>query len=411
MRDEPCFVIVGASLAGAKAAETLRAEGFEGRVVLVGEEEARPYERPPLSKDYLRGEAGRDKVYVHDASFYDAHEIELRLGTSASALDLDGREVVLSGDERLGFDALLLATGAAPRRLPVPGADLPGIHYLRDLADADALREAIRAAERVVVVGAGWIGCEVAASARQMGAPVTMLDVAALPLERVLGPELGRFYRDLHASHGVDLRLSTGVEEVVGTRHAEGVRLSGGDVVRGDVVVVGVGVAPRTELARSAGLAVDNGILTDEHLATAATGVFAAGDVANAWHPVLDRRVRLEHWSSALHQGPAAALGMLGRHAPYTRLPYFFSDQYDVGMEYSGLARDWDEVLVRGEMSDGAFIAFYLKDGRVAAGMNVNVWDVADDIAALVASGQPVARDALADPSVELASLVQATSP
>jgi 3-phenylpropionate/trans-cinnamate dioxygenase ferredoxin reductase subunit len=406
MTDARRFVIVGASLAGAKAAETLRSEGFEGSVVLLGEEPVRPYERPPLSKGYLQGNAGLEKVFVHDEGYYDDNEIELHLSSPVRNLDTARREVVLESDERIGYDAVLLATGSAPRRLSVPGAGLDGVHYLRDLADADRLRSAIGGAGRVAVIGAGWIGCEVAASARQLGAEVAMVETGWLPLERVLGRELGRFYRDVHADHGVELHFGAGIEALSGADGVEEVVLTDGTVVEADVVVVGIGVVPRVEIAEAAGLRIDNGILTDEHLATSVSGVFAAGDVASAWHPLLARRIRLEHWSSALNQGPAAAKNMLGTPTPYERIPYFFSDQYDVGMEYSGYATDWDEVVFRGDPAGGEFIAFWLKDGRLAAGMNVNVWDVAGPIAALVAAQRHVDVARLVDPGVELASLV-----
>jgi 3-phenylpropionate/trans-cinnamate dioxygenase ferredoxin reductase component len=406
--DQRVFVIVGASLAGAKAAETLRAEGFAGRVVLIGEERVRPYERPPLSKDYLRGEATADVAFVHDDGFYDEQNIELRLSTAVRALDPAANEVILDSGEHLGYDTLLLTPGAAPRRLTVPGANLESVRYLRTMADSDRLRAAITAANRMVVIGAGWIGCEVTASARQMGADVALVEVAELPLKRVLGPELGGFYRDVHRDHGVELHLGIGVSELRGTGQVEAVVLADGTVLPADLVVVGVGVTPRTELAEPAGLAIDNGVLADEWLATSEPNVFAAGDVANAWHPILQRRIRLEHWSSALNQGPAAARNMLGIKTSYERIPYFFSDQYDIGMEYSGLATEWDRVMFRGDPATREFIAFWLKDGRVAAGMNVNVWDVADQIANLVASKQTVDPKALADPEVELASLAQA---
>jgi 3-phenylpropionate/trans-cinnamate dioxygenase ferredoxin reductase subunit len=405
MTDDRGFVIIGASLAGAKAAQALREEGFDGRVVLIGEEPVRPYERPPLSKDYLQGKAEADAAFVHDPGYYARHDIELRLSTRVRGLEPRDRQVVLASGERLGYDAVLLATGAAPRRLRIPGAGLAGVHYLRDLADAERLRAAITAAGRVVVIGAGWIGCEVAASARQLGADVAVVGLGRLPLERVLGPELGRFYRDVHADHGVRLRLGVGVEALRGGDRVEEVRLADGTALPADVVVVGVGVAPRVELAEAAGLALDNGVVTDQYLAASEAGVFAAGDVASAWHPVLARRIRLEHWSSALNQGPAAARNMLGRRVPYEQIPYFYSDQYDIGMEYSGHAPDWDRVVFRGDPASREFIAFWLKDGRVAAGMNVNVWDVADPIAALVAAGRRVEESRLLDPDVELATL------
>ena len=400
-------VIVGASLAGAKAAETLRTEGFDGGVVLVGEEPVRPYERPPLSKDLLRGDVGAEKAYVHDAGFYSENGIDLRLSCPVESIDVGARRVVLSGGEQMPYDSLLLATGAAPRRLSLPGADRTGIHYLRTLADAEGLAAATRSAGRVAVIGAGWIGSEVAASARQMGAEVSMVEPAPLPLVRVLGPELGAVYRDIHADHGVDLHLGVGLKELRGSASGavEEVVLADGTVIAADVVVVGVGVSPRVELAEAAGLELDNGVVTDQFLAASAPGVYAAGDVASAWHPVLERRVRLEHWSSALNQGPVAARNILGRSVPYEKLPYFFSDQYDVGMEYTGLATDWDEVLFRGDPATREFIAFWLKDGRVQAGMNVNVWDVTDAIGELVRSRRPVDRARLADPDAELAAV------
>lgn len=411
MTDEHTILIVGASLAGAKAAEALRTEGFTGRVVLCGEEAERPYERPPLSKGYLRGEEGSDKVFVHDETFYDSAGIELRLSCRVEAIESAERQVVFADGERIGYHQLLLTTGAAPRRLRLSGADLAGVHYLRNIGDSDLLREAIGAAGRIVVIGGGWIGCEVAASARELGAEVAVVEVSELPLERVLGPELGAFYRDVHADAGVDLHLGIGVEALRGSGAVEEVILADGTALAAPVVAVGVGVSPRTELAEAAGLKLDNGVVTDEYLATSVPGIYAAGDVAAAWHPVLQRRIRLEHWSSALNQGPVAAANMAADISgakdkqPYTKIPYFFSDQYDVGMEYSGLATSWDQVVYRGDPATRQFIAFWLAEGRLEAGMNVNVWDVAGPIADIVASRQPVNARKLADPGVDLAQL------
>lgn len=407
MGDGRTFVIVGASLAGAKAAETLRAEGFDGRLVLVGEESVRPYERPPLSKQYLRNEPGGHPLFVHDENYYAAQGIELLLSTRATEVDTAERRVVFGSGERIGYDALLLATGAVPRRLTVPGAELDGVHYLRSLADAEHLQEVIRRAERIVVIGGGWIGCELAASIREMGTEVAVVERGKLPLQRILGAELGRFYRDLHADHGVDLHLDVAVAELRGATRVEEVVLTNDRVLAADAVVVGVGVKPRVELAEVAGLAVDNGILTDEHLATDVEGIFAAGDVANAWHPRLGHRLRLEHWSSALNQGPAAARNMLGLTTVYDRVPFFFSDQYDVGMEYSGHASPSDQIVLRGDLASRQFIAFWLRDGRLTAGMNVNIWDVRDSIAALVAGQQRLDPAALADPDVDLARMAK----
>jgi 3-phenylpropionate/trans-cinnamate dioxygenase ferredoxin reductase subunit len=397
-------VIVGAALAGAKAAETLREEGFDGRVVLLGAEDERPYERPPLSKDYLRGETEREGPYVHPREFYDEKDIELRIGLSVTALDLAAREVVID-QERLAFTRLLLATGAEPRRIPVPGADLEGVHYLRSFGDSDDLRRAIEASSRVAVIGAGWIGAEVAASARQKGLEVTLIEQLDVPLERVLGREVGEVYGAIHREQGVELLTGTAVEAIEGAGRAERVRLKGGTTVDCDFVVVGIGVTPRMALAEAAGLEIGDGIHVDERLKTSDDGVFAAGDVAGAWHPFFQQRLRVEHWHNALEQGPAAARSMLGTGEPYDKVPYFFSDQYDVGMEYAGHAADWDEVVFRGDVDGREFIAFWVKDGRVLAGMNVNVWDVTDDIQALIRSRAQVDRDRLKDPDTELASL------
>jgi 3-phenylpropionate/trans-cinnamate dioxygenase ferredoxin reductase subunit len=408
MTSDRTFVIVGASLTGAKAAETLRAEGFDERVVLVGAEDERPYERPPLSKDYLRGEAERETVYVHPEGFYSDHDIELRLGRTAVSVDVAGSEVALDDGERLRYDRLLLATGAEPRRLSIPGGDLDGVLYLRSVADCDALRGRLDRGGTVVVIGAGWIGAEVAASARQRGLDVTVIEPLTVPLERVLGTEVGAVYRDIHVDHGVHMLLGTGVEAFEGGTAVERVRTSDGRELECDFVVVGVGVQPRIGLAAQAGLAVDNGILVDEHLQTSAPGVFAAGDVANAHHPFYGERIRVEHWANALHQGPLAARAMLGHADVYHRLPYFFSDQYDVGMEYAGFARRWDRMIFRGDPATREFIAFWLTGDRVVAGMNVNVWDVIDPIQRLIGERVAVDDRRLADPDVPLAELVPA---
>jgi 3-phenylpropionate/trans-cinnamate dioxygenase ferredoxin reductase component len=403
--DTQTFAVVGASLAGAKAAQTLREEGFDGRVVLIGAEPERPYERPPLSKEYLRGDAERDAVFVHGTSFYADNEIELRLGESVIDVDPDHRELALDSGERLTFDRLLLATGAEPRRLRIPGSELQGVHYLRTLVDSDALRERVDAGGTLVVVGAGWIGAEVAASARQRGVEVTVIDPLSVPLERVLGAEVGAVYRDIHVDHGVEMLLGDGIVSFEGDGAVERVRTETGRMIDCAAVVVGVGAIPRTQLAAAAGLAVENGILVDGRLQTGVPGIFAAGDVADHLHPRLGR-LRVEHWDNALHQGPAAARGMLGSAEPYARLPYFFSDQYDVGMEYAGHATIWDRVVFRGDPASREFIAFWLAGGRVLAGMNVNVWDVTEPIQALIRSGRPIDERRLADPDVPLTDLI-----
>ncbi len=403
------FVIVGASLTGAKAAEALREEGFDGRVVLVGAEAERPYERPPLSKDYVRGEADH-RPYVHDESFYSDNDIELRTSTPAERIDPGAGELALAGGETLRFDRLLLATGAEPRRLPVAGADLDGVLYLRTIEDSEAIRGRIEAGGRGVTIGAGWIGAEVAASARQRGCEVTILESAQLPLERVLGPELGAIYRDVHTDYGVEFVGGASIEAIEGDGQVAAVRLAGNRRVAADFVVVGVGVAPRVDLAAAAGLKVENGIVVDEQLRTSADNVYAAGDVANAHHPFYDARIRVEHWANALNQGPAAARNMMGRGEAYDRIPYFFSDQYALGMEYSGHARRWDEVVFRGDPKSREFVAFWLEDERVVAGMNVNVWDVNEHIQALIRGRRPIDRARLTDPDHALTELIDAES-
>lgn len=411
---ERTFIIVGASLAGAKAAEALRELGFGGRVVLIGSEPERPYARPPLSKDYLSGTVGLEKVYVHAEDFYESHDIELRTATIVERIDPASSEVVLTGGERLRYNRLLLTTGAEPRRLSIPGADLDGIYYLRSLSDSERLRERIAQGRRLVVIGAGWIGCEVAATARQAGLEVTVIDPHSVPLEPVLGAEVGAIYRDIHTDHGVEMLMDTGVEALEGDYRVERVRTSHGRVIDCDFVVAGIGATPRTALAAGTRIVVDNGIVTDEYLQTAVEGIFAAGDVANARHPLLGQ-LRVEHWANALHQGPAAARNMLGYADPddrvldhpvaYDLVPYFYSDQYDVGMEYSGHATDWDEVVFRGDVAKREFIAFWLKDERIQAGMNVNVWDVTDQIQALIRSRLRIDRDRLADAGTALTDL------
>jgi 3-phenylpropionate/trans-cinnamate dioxygenase ferredoxin reductase subunit len=421
MTDERTFVIVGASLAGAKAAEALRTEGFTGRVVLVGAEADRPYERPPLSKGYLRGKEPRDKAFVHDATWYAEHDIELRLGVEATGVDPASHVVTVDNLEPMHYDKLLLATGSRVRTLDVPGSDNRGIHYLRTMTQSETLRAGLREGAQVLVVGAGWIGLEVAAAAREQGATVTIVEVDELPLRRVLGDEVAAFYRDVHVAHGVTFRFGTGLNEFGGAAgqvtHAV---LSDGTEVPADVVVVGVGILPNVDLAAAAGLQVDNGVVTDERLRTSDPDIYAAGDVASFRHPMIGTRIRVEHWANALNSGPAAARSMLGQDAAYDRVPYFYTDQYQsapsIGMEYSGYVAPggYDRVVFRGSTAiDGGsnpeFIAFWTQEGRVLAGMNVNVWDVTDGIQALVRAGYAgtaVDPNRLADPAVPLGDLV-----
>jgi 3-phenylpropionate/trans-cinnamate dioxygenase ferredoxin reductase subunit len=412
------FVIVGGGLAGAKAAETLRAEGFDGRIVLIGDETERPYERPPLSKEYLLGTAARDKAFVHDASWYGQNSIDLLLGVRATGLDAAKRTLTLDGFEPLVYDKMLLATGSRPRRLDIPGSDLTGVRYLRTLPDADNLLDSLKGGARVVIIGAGWIGLETAAAARTHGAHATVIETMALPLQRVLGDEVATIYANLHRAHDVDLRFSSGVAEFVGAGGSlRGVRLIEGTELPADVAIVGIGIVPNTELASAAGITVDNGVVTDATLRTSDPAVYACGDVANSYNPLIGARVRVEHWANALNGGPAAAKAMLGQDMTYDRVPYFYSDQYDLGMEYSGCVETggYDQVVFRGstDIVDGKapeFLAFWVSGGRVLAGMNANVWDVQDDIQRLVRAGyggKAVDLAKLADSTVALGDLLQ----
>ncbi len=398
------IAVIGASLAGAKAAEAARESGFDGRIALIGEENEAPYERPPLSKAVLRGEKGSDTPRVHPEGFYATHGIEL-IPSRVDAVDLPSRRVRLEGGEAIAFDTAVLATGATPRRLTVPGADLAGVRYLRTLDDAVQLRDAIRGATRVAVIGAGWIGSEVAASARQMGADVVLIDPAPAPLHRVLGPRIGGIFGRLHADHGVQLRLTTGVSALRGATSVEAVVLDDGRVEPADVVVAGVGVAPRVELAQNAGLRIDNGVVVDRHLEASVPGVYAAGDVANAWHPHYGRHLRVEHWANALNQGLTAGRNAAGAADAYTRLPYFFSDQYDLGMEYVGYGSGEDMVTIRGDTDAREFIAFWHRDGIVTAAMNVNIWDVNETLRGIVEARVPIDPSRLSDPTVALGAL------
>jgi 3-phenylpropionate/trans-cinnamate dioxygenase ferredoxin reductase subunit len=406
------FVVVGASLTGAKAVETLREQGFTGGLTLIGEETERPYERPPLSKDYLLGKNERSKAFVHDPDWYAEHDVDLRLGTRATNLDPAGHTVLLDGVTSLHYDKLLLATGSRVRRLDVPGADLRGVRYLRTLPESDALLSDLRGGGDVAVIGAGWIGLEVAAAAKQHGASVTVIEMDKAPLHKVLGDEVAQVYADLHRANGVDLRFNASVTRITGDTAATGVELADGTTIPARLVVVAVGIQPATELAVAGGLEVDNGIVTDAGLRTSDPDIYAAGDVANSMNPLVGKRIRVEHWANALNGGKVVARAMLGEDVVYDRVPYFYTDQFELGMEYSGYAEPggFDRIIFRGgkSVSDG-FIAFWTAQGRVLAGMNVNVWDVTDDIQKLVRvgyGGTAVDLKRLADPAVPLAELL-----
>jgi 3-phenylpropionate/trans-cinnamate dioxygenase ferredoxin reductase component len=404
------IVIAGAGLAGAKAAEGLREEGFEGSIELIGAEAEAPYERPPLSKDYLRGESEREGALVHPDGYYRGAGISLRTDERVESIDPAAHRVVLSGGEEIPYDRLLLATGARPRKLRIPGSDLDGIHYLRRLGDSDSLRERLAGIGRLAIVGGGWIGAEVAASARTLGVEVVVLERGRVMLGAVLGDRLGEMFESLHTEHGVEIRRGVAVEGFEGGAHVEGVRLAGGETIACDAALVAVGAIPEDALASDAGIEVDGGVLVDEHLETSAPGVFAAGDVANAWRPFYARRLRVEHWANAIEHGRVAARTMLGMGPGEEVLPYFFSDQYDLGMEYTGHAGKGDELVVRGDFAGRELIAFWLSAGRVVAGMNVNVWDVAEEIGTLIRSRAIVDPARLADDDVPLSELAPAVA-
>lgn len=413
------FVIVGGGLTGAKAAETLRAEGFTGRVILICDERDHPYERPPLSKGYLLGKEERDSVFVHEPSWYARNDIELHLGQTVDAIDRTAKTVRFGDDGTLvHYDTLLIATGAEPRRLDIPGTDLAGVHHLRRLAHAERLKGVLAALGRdnghLVIAGAGWIGLEVAAAAREYGAEVTVVEPEPTPLHGVLGPELGNLFAELHREHGVRFHFGARLTEIVGQDGMVlAARTDTGEEHPAHDVLAAIGAAPRVGLAEAAGLELADrseggGIKVDARLRTSDPSVYAAGDVVSFPHALFDTRLRVEHWANALNGGPAAARSMLGKDVAYDRVPYFFSDQYDLGMEYSGWAPpgSYDQVLIRGDAGKREFIAFWVKEGRVLAGMNVNVWDVTEPIQKLIRSRARIDVDALSNPQVPLESLI-----
>jgi 3-phenylpropionate/trans-cinnamate dioxygenase ferredoxin reductase subunit len=403
-------VIVGGGLAGAKTAEALRAEGYAGSIVLFAAEKHVPYDRPPLSKAFLKGEQSAEEGDVLPESWYAEHDVDLRLGTPVTAIERDAHEVVATDGRRTAYDKLVLATGASPRRSDLPGADQGRVLYLRTLEDSERLRAAFRPGADVVIVGGGWIGLEAASAAREAGATVTVLEMAEQPLLAVVGPKLGQSFAELHREHGVDLR--TGVTVAAIEPAADGdrvgaVRLGDGTTIPADVVLVGIGAIPNTDLAVAAGLEVDNGIVADAQGRTSDPDIFAVGDVANADTPALGQRVRVEHWANALDRPPSVAHGVLGEKGDFDKLPFFYSDQYDLGLEYSGHAGRGDDLVIRGDLPGREYLAFWLDgDDRVTAGMNVNVWDVQDDIQELIASRDPVDREKLADDSVPLTKVM-----
>jgi 3-phenylpropionate/trans-cinnamate dioxygenase ferredoxin reductase subunit len=410
-QERTAYVLVGGGLAAAKAIEGIRESDRDGAVVLVAEEDRLPYERPPLSKSVLKGEEPMDTAFTHDRDWYTEQAVALRLGSPATQLDAEKHELTLADGAVLAYERLLLATGSSPRALKVPGAELDGVLYLREMQESEALKERLTDGARIVIVGAGWIGLEVAAAAREAGCAVTVVEPQAAPLLGVMGEQVGAWFADLHRSHGVEFRLGEGVERIDGNTSVSGVVTKSGDTIPADAVVVGVGITPNTGLADAAGIATDNGIVTDPALRTSAEGVWAAGDVANWRSTALGTNLRVEHWANALDGGLAAGRSMAGQDVTYDPIPFFFSDQYDIGLEYAGyVPRDSDaEVVLRGDPSSNEFMAFWVvpdaQGVRVLAGMHVNVWDTIDDVQRLVRDRTVVDRDRLADPGVPLGQL------
>jgi len=401
------LVIVGASLAGASAAATLREEGFEGRVVLVGEESHPPYERPPLSKEYLRGEQPFEKALVHPVGFYEAQGIETRFGVRASRVDPSERVVDLEEGGRIPYDKVLVATGSRNHRLPVPGAHLEGVLDLRTVADADRIRAEVAPGRRAVLVGMGFIGAEVAASLRQMGLEVAVVQRGEAPLSRVLGAEVGRILADIHRDHGVEMHFGERVSALEGSQRVEAVRTAGGQTLLCDFVVTGVGVEPVTEVVAEAGVEVEDGIVVDDLCRTSVEDIYASGDVTSHHHPLFGRRIRTEHWNHAIKHGAAAARSMLGKGTPYTEVPWFWSDQYDHNLQYAGFHTGEEEMVVRGSLADRSFVVFFLRQGTVVAAAALDRGRDLRRAMELIRVSMPVDAELLRDEGVDLRALTK----
>jgi 3-phenylpropionate/trans-cinnamate dioxygenase ferredoxin reductase subunit len=404
------FVIVGAGLAGGGAAATLREEGFDGRMVLIGAEPQPPYERPPLSKEYLRSESPFEQALFQAPDFYGENDIETRFGVRVTRVDATQKVMELDDGESVSYDALLVATGARNRRIPIPGLDLEGIYDLRTVADCDRIRAEISPGRKAVVVGMGFIGSEVAASLRHSGVEVAVVDRNTVPLRRVLGEEVGRVVEGIHRDHGTELIFEDEVAEFEGTGGVERVTTQGGHRIECDFVVVGLGVEPVTEIFAGTGVQIDNGVLADEYCRTSVEGIYAAGDIANHYHPVFRRHIRVEHWQNALKQGPAAARNMMGKNEPYAEIPWFWSDQYEHNIQYAGFHTEWDELVVRGTTEERNFVAFYRKDGLMLAAVAVNRGRDLRRSIPLIKNQVEISASKLSDPDVDLRTLAGRTS-
>ena len=406
----PTIAIVGASLAGSSAASTLREEGFDGRTVLIGAEPQLPYDRPPLSKNYLRGTTSFEKTLLRPPEFYRERDIEMRLGTTVTRVDAEKRTLALQDGERLEFDQLLIATGGRNKRFPIPGIDLPGVYDLRTVADADRIREAIGHGGRAVVVGLGFIGAEVAASMRQSGLEVVAVEPFKTPLYRALGEEIGRVVEGLHRDNGVEMILDDAVTAFEGSGKVERVVTRNGRRIECSLAVFGLGIEPATELVAGTPVRVDNGIVVDDQCRTNVPGIFAAGDVANHHHPVCGRQIRVEHWQNGVKQGAAAARSMLGRGQSYDEVHWFWSDQFDANIQYAGFHAPWDRMVVRGSLPERKFLAFYLTEGRVESVVAINQGRDMRRTLPIIKARVAVDPARLEDPNVDLRTLAPASA-
>jgi 3-phenylpropionate/trans-cinnamate dioxygenase ferredoxin reductase subunit len=405
------FVIIGANLAGGTAAIALREEGFDGQIVLIGAEPYLPYERPPLSKEYLQGKKTFGEILLKPETFYTGHHIQTLLGVSATRINPREQVVELENSDRVPYDKVLIATGVRNRRLRIPGAGLAGIYDLRTVTDADCLRAEGQRGRRAVLVGMGFIGSEVAASLRQHGVEVTVIESFKTPLYRVLGEQIGQIFADIHREHGVQMLFEETVAAFEGGHQVQRVVTSSGRKLDCDFAVVGVGVEPVTEVALGSGVQIENGIVVDEYCQTGVEGIYAAGDVANHYHPIFGRRVRVEHWQNAIYQGRAAARNMLGKCEPYQDIHWFWSDQYNYNVQYTGFHSEWDDVIVRGRLDDGSIIAFYMQHSQIIAAIAINRGKDILRAAALIKARVPVDPDRLRDENVDLRALLPGARP
>ena len=395
-------VIAGAGHAAGQVVASLRQHKFDGQVVLVGDEPHLPYQRPPLSKKFLSGDMAAERLYVKPESFYDDPAITLQLDTPIIAIDRDKKCLQVENREDIGYDKLVIATGSRVRRLPIEGADLKGVHYLRSIADVDGIREGMDAGKKIVIIGAGYIGLEVAAVAQQAGLGVTVIEMADRVMSRVVSPETSDFYQIEHTERGVRFRLSTGVSSLNGKKRIKSVTTSEGEEIPADLVVIGVGIQPNTELATSAGLDTDNGIVVDDHCQTSDPSIFAVGDCTSHPNAIYDRRLRLESVHNAVEQAKTAAANICGLDVTYAQVPWFWSDQYDLKLQIAGLSEGYDDVVIRGNPAERSFSCLYLRDGRLIAVDAINAPRDFVQSKQLIADRAEIAKERLADPATPL---------